>query len=197
LFRLLLLGAVATRSRSPEARFQSGILWPPRLDILQGRKTLIDYSGRNRYALAGDERNLKLAWSPAVVSAGSLFISCTIGTTHLGRLLFDTGSGPFTVEVFPATWDALPGLPGPTTPPTPVEGHNYDGALLHVQGKLVAGTVILGQKTLTPPLVYEMLKNLHGSASSTLHRRPYGSNRLPTVVPFQAALNVGSSGREQ
>ena len=130
------------------------------LDILQSHETLIDYPSRHICALAGDERNLKVTWSPAVVSAVSFFISGTIGATHLDRLLFDTGFGPFTVSVFPATWDALPSLPEPATPPMPIEGHSYDGTQVHVQGKLVAGTVTLGPTTLTQPLVYEMPENL-------------------------------------
>lgn len=131
------------------------------LDVFQGRETLLDYPGRRICALGGDEQNLKITWSPAVVSAGSFFISGVVGPAHLDRLLFDTGSGPFTVQVFPEVWDVLPSISVPEGLPVPaVEGHAYDGTLLHVPGKLITGTVLLGPRTLISPLVYELPENL-------------------------------------
>ncbi|WP_147151221.1 hypothetical protein [Neoasaia chiangmaiensis] len=131
------------------------------LDVLQGQETLLDYPAQRICALGGDEQALKITWSPAVVSKGSFLISGIVGTAHLDRLLFDTGSAPFTVQVFPAVWDVLPSVSTTGGPGLPdVEGHAYDGTLLHVQSKLITGTVIIGAKPLTSPVVYELPENL-------------------------------------
>ncbi|KXV78625.1 hypothetical protein AD954_01915 [Acetobacter cerevisiae] len=93
-------------------------------------------------------------------------IEFIVGTAHLDGLLFDAGSGPFTVQVFPEVWDVLSSVSVPGSPPLPaIEGHAYDGTLLHVQGKLIPGTVTLGPKTLASPLVYELPENLRAIVS--------------------------------
>ena len=149
------------------------------LDMFQGQETLLDYPGRRICTLGGEEQNLKITWSPAVVSAGTFFISGIVGTEHLDRLLFDTGSSPFTVQVFPDVWDVLPSISVPEAPQrSSLEGNAYDGTLLHVPGKLITGTVTLGPKTVTPPLVYVLPE----------HLQPIVSRRGATGIVGNAAF---------
>ncbi|MFC0510717.1 hypothetical protein [Asaia spathodeae] len=168
------------------------------LDIFEGRETLLDYPGQHVCTLSGKERNLRVTWSPAVVEAGSLLIPGTIGTTHLDRLLFDTGSGPITVSVFPTTWDVIAGHLKPATPSLSIEGHSYDGALIHVRGNLIAGTVALGPKTLTQPVVYEMPENVrsivarHG-ATGVVGDAPFVDQQIILDLRYPARFGVIAS----